>query len=169
MKKILAFLMILFLMTGCGDMMNTPTKQVEKLFSKYQKVDDDINRELDTMLITENMSDANRTDYKDIISNQYKNLTYTIKDEKVNGDTAIVTAEIEVMDYKAVITKLDNDYSTKTDYTTDDYEKEKLKRLKDAKDKVKYTLEVSVIKDSDGNWKISNLADTDIKKIQGMY
>ena len=169
MKKILAFLMILFLMTGCGDMMNTPTKQVEKLFSKYQKVDDDINRELDTMLITENMSDANRTDYKDIISNQYKNLTYTIKDEKVNGDTAIVTAEIEVTDYKAVITKLDNDYSTKTDYTTDDYEKEKLKRLKDAKDKVKYTLEVSVIKDSDGNWKISNLADTDIKKIQGMY
>ena len=44
-----------------------------------------------------------------------------------------------------------------------------LKRLKDVKDKIKYTLEIEVNKDEAGNWKIVNLTDADIKKIQGMY
>lgn len=169
MKKVLCCLLILFLMTGCGDMMNTPTKQVEKLFSKYQSFDDDISNELDTMLLSSDITDTNKDKYKDIISNQYKNLMYTVKDEKVDGNNAVVTVEVEVKDYKAIINKLDNEYSVRTDYTDTDYEDEKLKRLKEAKDKVKYTLEISVIKDSNGNWKINNLTDTDIKKIQGMY
>lgn len=37
------------------------------------------------------------------------------------------------------------------------------------KEKIKYTLEIEVNKDESGNWKIVNLTDTDIKKIQGMY
>lgn len=37
------------------------------------------------------------------------------------------------------------------------------------KDKIKYTLEIEVNKDEAGNWKIVNLTDADIKKIQGMY
>ena len=30
---------------------------------------------------------------------QYQNLTYTIKDEEIDGDTAIVKVEIEVYDF----------------------------------------------------------------------
>ena len=69
----------------------------------------------------------------------------------------------------AELDKLDDEYSTKTDVTTNDYIDEKLKRLKDVKDKIKYTLEIEVNKDEAGNWKIVNLTDADIKKIQGMY
>ena len=88
---------------------------------------------------------------------------------KKYGNNAIVTAEIEVLDFKKTVDKLDDEYSTKTDVTTNDYIDEKLKRLKDVKEKIKYTLEIEVNKDESGNWKIVNLTDTDIKKIQGMY
>ena len=40
---------------------------------------------------------------------------------------------------------------------------------KEVKDKVAYTIEINVVKDDDGNWKLSNLSSNDIKKIQGMY
>ena len=38
-----------------------------------------------------------------------------------------------------------------------------------AKDKVTYTIEFDVIKDKDGNWKLTSLDNETIKKIQGMY
>ena len=141
----------------------------EELFSKYQSYDNDIKNELDTLLNKETLTDSQRNEYRDIIKNQYKNLTYTIKDEKIDGNNAIVTAEIEVLDFKKTVDKLDDEYSSKTDVTTNDYIDEKLKRLKDVKEKIKYTLEIEVNKDESGNWKIVNLTDTDIKKIQGMY
>ena len=83
MKKILLFISIIILLTGCGNLMNTPTKQVEELFSKYQSYDNDIKNELDTLLNKETLTDSQRNEYRDIIKNQYKNLTYTIKDEKI--------------------------------------------------------------------------------------
>jgi len=43
------------------------------------------------------------------------------------------------------------------------------KNLVKVKEKVAYTLEINLIKEDDGNWKISNLSNEDIKKIQGMY
>ena len=169
MKKIILFISIIIVLTGCGNLMNTPTKQVEELFSKYQSYDNDIKNELDSLLDKETLTDSQKNEYRDIIKNQYKNLTYTIKDEKVDGNSAIVTTEIEVLDFKKTVDKLDDEYSTKTDVTTNDYIDEKLKRLKDVKDKIKYTLEIEVNKDEAGNWKIVNLTDADIKKIHGMY
>ena len=38
-----------------------------------------------------------------------------------------------------------------------------------AKDKVKYTLEIKLTKDDDGNWMVDALTNEQIKKIQGMY
>ena len=32
-----------------------------------------------------------------------------------------------------------------------------------------FIIEINLIKEDDGNWKISNLSNEDIKKIQGMY
>ena len=42
------------------------------------------------------LSDNQKKDYKELMKKQYQNLTYTIKDEEVDGNNAIVKVEIEV-------------------------------------------------------------------------
>ena len=46
------------------------------------------------------------------MTNNFENLTYTIKDEVVNGDTATVEAEIQVTDFYKVILnqKIENNH-----------------------------------------------------------
>lgn len=164
-KKLLLFLIPILLLVGCT-MDNTPTSKVEDLFTKYQKLDDDIDSGIETILDEQNLSDAQKERYRDILEKQYKNLTYQIKEEIIDGDTATVVTEIEVTDLKKSISDLVFD---STIYTKETYDEEKLNRLEQAKDKVKYTLEITLTKDSEGEWKLDALTNEQIKKIQGMY
>ena len=167
-KKLLLFaLPILFtFLAGC-EMANTPTSKVEDLFTKYQKLDTDIDNGINNILDEQNLSESQKERYRKILENQYKNLTYQIKEEKIDGDTATVTVEIEVIDLKKSISDLVYDSNI---YTKDTYDEEKLKKLEHAKDKVKYTLELTLNKnDRDEEWKLNALTNEDIKKIQGMY
>lgn len=171
MKKIALTITILgIFLAGCTNMMNTPTKKVEELMSKYQKVDNDINEEINALLNEETtLTEEEKNDYREIIINQYKKLTYVIKDEEVDGDKAIVKTEIEVIDYKKAIDDIDSKYSNDTTLDKQNYNKDKIEALKNAKDKVKYTLDLSVVKDDNNNWKVEGLTSSDRKKIQGMY
>lgn len=171
MKKIFLFVFgLLVLLTGCNTLINTPTKKVEELLSKYQIVDQDISSEVDNLLNDEvTLTSDEKVKYKDIISKQYKNLVYTIKDETVDGDNAIVTVEIEVLDYKKVIDEVDSKYSNDVTLDRSNYNAMKIDALSKAKEKVKYTLEINVRKDKDGNWEVVGLTSSDRKKIQGMY
>ena len=99
------------------------------------------------------------------MENQYKNLSYEIKDELIDGDNATVLVEIEVIDYKRAIGDLTFD---STIYTKESYDEEKLNRLEKANDKIKYTLEIKLSKDND-EWKVDALTNDQIKKIQGMF
>ncbi len=147
-------------------MANTPTSKVEALFTKYQTLDNDINSGIDSVLDEQNLTDAHKERYRKLLETQYKNLTYQIKEELVDGNDATVLVEIEVIDYKKVTNDLIFD---STIYTKESYDEEKLTRLENAKDKVKYTLELTLTKDEDENWKLNALSNEDIKKIQGMY
>lgn len=171
MKKIICLVTILVVfLSGCNTLMNTPTKKVEELMSKYQKVDEDITDEIDALFNDDaTLTQDEKNKYKDIIKKQYKNLTYTVKDETVNGDTAVVEVEIEVLDYKKIINDLDSKYSNDTTLDKAKYNTEKIENLSKAKEKVRYTLEINVRKNSDGNWEVSGLTSSDRKKIQGMY
>lgn len=164
-KKIWLLVLFTFLLVGC-QMGNTPTSKVEALFGKYQKVDSDISLGIDNVLKEQNLTEAHQQRYRKLLENQYKNLTYEIKDELIDGDKAAVLTEIEVTDYKKAISDLSFDSSI---YTKESYDEEKLNRLEKAKDKVKYTLEIKLTKDSDGNWKVDALSLEQMKKIQGMY
>ena len=165
-KLLLFALPILFIaLVGC-EMANTPTSKVENLFTKYQKLDNDIDNGIDNILNEQNMSDSQKERYRKILEKQYKNLTYQIKDEQVDGDIALVTVEIEVLDLK---NSIDNLVFDTTVYTKQAYDEEKLNRLESVKNKVKYTMELTVEKDEQGTWKIKNLTNDKIKKIQGMY
>jgi len=147
-------------------MANTPTSKVEALFNKYQTLDDDIHTGIKNILNEQNFSDAQKERYRNILEKQYKNLTYQIKEELVDGETATVIAEIEVTDLKKTINDLTFD---STIYTKETYDEEKLNRLEQAKDKVKYTLELTLTKDTNEEWKLDALTNEQIKKIQGMY
>jgi len=157
-----------FLLTGCDEMMNTPTKQVETLLAKYQKMDESIIEEIDELATEANLTTEQQERYKNLLKRQYQNLTYRIEDEEIDGDTAIVTVEIEVTDFKKVVSENEEEYRTKTEYTMEEFNNDKLKKLENASDKVEYTLRFNVKKEND-SWKVTNLTNIDLKKLQGMY
>ena len=153
------------MLVGCT-MGNSPTSRVEDLFTKYQKLDEDIGMGIDNVVNQQDLTKDHKERYRKLLERQYKNLSYEIKDELIDGDNATVLVEIEVVDYKKAISDLTFDSDN---YTKESYDEEKLGRLEKTQDKVKYTLEVKVRKDDDGNWKVEALTPEQIKKIQGMY
>lgn len=170
MKKPLLIFIYLFMtlsfLFGCS-LSNTPTSKVEELFSKYQKIDSDIDSQIDVLLNNETLTNEQSDRYRKLIEKQYRNLSYEVKDETIDGDNAVVTTQIEVLDYRKSISELN--VSDIYAYDILEYNNAKLDKLENAKDKVVYTLEINLTKDSDGIWKINSLSSDDIKKIQGMY
>ena len=164
-KKIFLVSLILFMLVGCG-MANTPSSIVENVLMKYQKVDNDIDMAIDNVLEEQNLTPDHAERYRKLLTDQYKNLSYEIKDEKIDGDKATVTVEIEVIDYKSAIADLTFD---STVYTKETFDEEKLNRLENAQNKVTYTLELTLTKDKDDSWHLDALTNEQIKKIQGMY
>ena len=104
MKKFFCLLLSLLLMTGCGDISNTPMKQVEAFFNKYQTLDRDVIEDLDRVIEDESVFNSeSKQKYRNIIKKQYQNLSYKIKEEKIDGDNAFVTVEITVLDFAKVL------------------------------------------------------------------
>lgn len=165
MKKVLLVIVTVLLLAGCSTS-NTPSSRVEDLLMKYQKVDKDISLGIDDIMEEQNLSKDHQKRYRKLLEKQYKNLSYNIKDELIDGDIATVLVEIEVLDYKKSIGDLTFDSTT---YTKESYDEEKLNRLEKTNDKVKYTLEIKTSKDKNGKWKVDALSNEQIKKIQGMY
>ena len=168
MKKILAVFVFLVLLVGCS-LANTPTSKVEELLTKYQTLDKDIKTGIDEVIDEETLTSKQKDRYRSLIEKQYKALTYQVKNERIDGDRATITTEIEVLDYKKAVNDAVSKYQNRTDYTVEEYNNSKLDALEKTKDKVKYTIDFEVIKDKNGNWKLSSLSNETIKKIQGMY
>ena len=164
MKKVI-ILLVVFLLTGCM-MGNSPTSLVENLFNKYQMLDNDIKDEINTMLESQNLSSDQIIRYRNLLERQYKNLSYEIKNEEIDGDKAVVTVEIEVIDYKRAVRDFTYDSNLYTKY---EYDNKKLDLLEEAEDKVIYTIDIYVSKDRDGNWKLDSLSNSTLQKIEGMY
>ena len=177
MKKkiiLISLFMLCFILTGCS-LNNTPKAKVETLLMKYQKNSDQVMSELDDYLNTLNIKDDAHEEYKKVYTKQYSDLTYNIKDEMIDGDTATVTTQIEVYDYY----KIDNDA---TKYVSDNPDKfsinnvydskkvleYKIDKLTNAKDRVTYTVVLNLTK-VDNEWKVDNLSNEDLEKIHGIY
>ena len=177
MKKILWAILIIFCLTGCNNLMNTPTKKVEYLLSKYQNNDEEVLKQLDETLLTDAiLTPEQKERYKNIMKRQYKDLTYTVKNEAIDGKTAVVEVEIEVYDYAKAITdtedKLINNADLYTDSTgevnTITYNDDKLTALENVNDRVKYTINFTLSKDDD-EWIVDDLTETERMKIHGLY
>ena len=178
MKKILSIFALLLLVVGCGNMMNTPTKKVEEFLSKYQTMDEKVLTQLDEVIDSAGtMTKEQKEKYRDLMKNQYKNLSYKIKEETNDGDTSTVEVEIQVYDYATSISESETYLATNKDEFLDkdtklvDEEKfmdYKLKQLSEVKDKVKYTINFTLNK-VDGKWKLDDITEIDRQKLHGLY
>ena len=176
MKKILLLLVSLILVTGCNDMMNTPTRRVEEYLGKYQILDSTVLTELDNVVDNSDYSDEYKEEYKELMIKQYQNLSYKIKNEQTNGDTATVIVELEVFDYNNALSEAedyidehDSEFIDDEDETRDEkIDHYKINAMKEVTDKASYTINFSLIKDNK-KWVLEKISDSDLEKIHGLY
>ena len=163
MKKIsLISIFLILLLVGCT-LGNTPTSRVEDLLLNYQMLDNSINIDYIT-LMGDDLSLDLRSDYEEVIRKQYKNMSYEIKDEEIDGDYSLVTVEIEVMDYKKAIGMYD-----RGNYDLVRYQELVLEELKNTKEMVTYTIEFELTKDDEGIWTVNDLGSDINNKLLGIY
>lgn len=180
MKKIIYFLtgLLLIGLVGCGDMENTPTKQVEAFLSQYQTLDSKVLEDLDTVIADQgSLTDEQSDEYREFMKKHYQDLKYEIKDEVIDGDNATVSVEIEVNDYSKILQDAENyrqEHEEEFQDENGEYDESKfiayrLNAMKEANEKVKYTLDFTLTKDADGKWVLDNLTTADEQKINGTY
>ena len=165
MKKIILCIicLILFVLTGC-ELVNTPTSRVEALLSQYQMLDKDISTNY-LLLSGDSQIDENlKNRYQKVIENQYRNLSYEIREEEIDGDTATVTTQIEVTDFRNSMEKYRMD-----DYSREEYHKRVLDSLEQEKEKITYTINFKVTKNESGDWIVNGLTQEESEKLLGIY
>lgn len=179
MKKIFLFISLFFsviLLSGCT-MDNTPTKKVENFLNNYRSLNNSVITQMEDMINADSlMSTEQKTTYGDVLKRQYQDLTYTIKDETIDGDDATVTVEIEVYDFYKVTNDANTYYNTNPSYFSDengnvleskfiDY---RIAKMKETTDKVKYTIDFTLTK-KDDIWVMNDIDDITRQKIHGLY
>ena len=174
MKKILSLVVIILLISGCSlgkNMENTPTKKVEAYLDSYQKLDDNVLNDLDTLIEDTEYSVEQKARYKQIFKKHYSNMTYEIKDEVIDGESATVDVEVNVNDYSKILNEQVNEDEFKDEngvYSPSKYYDYQLDKLERATEKIKYTITFHLTK-KDNNWVIDDLDETSVKKIHGIY
>lgn len=173
MKKLLV-IMSIFLLVGC-ELNNTPTKKTEQFLSNYQILHKDVISDLDGMINKTNYTNEQKETYKELMKKQYKSLIYQIKDEKIDGNKAYVTVQIEVFNYGKALNEAEmylndhrNEFSDNGVYNESKYLSYQLEQLKKETEKVKYTLTFSLTK-TNNKWELDDLTETMEEKINGVY
>lgn len=177
MKKLLVLLIIpIIFLTGCM-MQNTPSDATKEFLSKYKNNDSEVVEELNEYLSTQDLDESELEDYREIYLRQYSNLSYKIKSEVINGDKSVVSVEITVFDYYKS-NKDVGDYFTanQADFVNDDgdvdftkYFAYKIQMLLETTDKVTYTIDINLTKNSNGNWEVQELTNEELSKLHGTY
>ena len=167
---ILSFIFILLI--GCDNTLNSPSIAVKEFLSKYQNLDKSVITALDNSINKlDDLSDKDKSTYKDIIIKQYQNLSYKINNEIINNDNATIDVEIEVLDYHTSIKTSKEYYINHYNEFNEDnnsYIEYKLKELKKVTNKIKYDITFNLIR-NDNIWKLNKVNSEDIKKIHGLY
>ena len=150
MNKIKNLIILILLLISCS-LNNTPTSKVEELMGKYQSLNKEIEINYNHL-----GTEKNKKDIEELIKKQYKNMTFEIKEEKIDGDYATVTTEIEVLNYKDILNKYTN-------------EEEIINNLKKVKDTIIYTIEFNLTKNNKEKWELDDLNEEQKNKLLGIY
>ena len=162
MKKVF-LIVVLSLLVGCS-LGNTPTAKTEELLSNYQMNKNNISVSYTYLTSDTNISSDVIKKYEDAIRKQYRDMSYEIKDEEIDGDTAVVTIEIEVIDFGKAINKYN-----KSEYETVRYHELITKELDNTKEMITYTLDITLTKDEKDKWVVDDLSLENRDKLLGIY
>lgn len=106
----------------------------------------------------------------------YQNLTYEVKEAIENGDEATVKTEIVVTDFNKALDEA-NSYLLEHpeefndefgNYNVTKFNDYRIQKLKEAQEKVKYTLDITLTK-KDSKWQVDKQDDSILDKINGTY
>lgn len=176
MKKVIALFLLFSFLVGCETINNSPTRRVEEFFNSYQTLDEKLLNNLDYSIESNELNEGQKKLYREIMQKQYKDLVYVIKEEEINGDTAVVKVEIEVYNYNLSNVEA-SEYlmNNQNEFLNEDgsinqskYIDYKLNLMKDNRERVKYTLELTLTK-KDKTWIMDNISNVDREKIHGIY
>lgn len=196
-KIVVCAFILLLVIVGCSNNMSTPTNKVEEFLGKYQSMDEDVLKQLDQVIKDDDtMNDDQKDKYKALMEKQYQNLSYKIENEDIEGNSATVDVEIEVLDYATTASKAQeyynehkeeieekyNDKKEDNDNSLEDagddvlqaveesvaYINYKLEELETANDTVTYNMTFYLTKE-DGEWILQDISDLDRKKLHGLY
>ena len=174
MKKALLVLLTLTLF-GCS-LSNTPSSKVEAFLNNYNNLSDDVVLDIEKASLNENLDEDSRKAYKDVLSKQYENMKYEIKDESIDGDSAIVTANITVYDlYKIekaslnyMSTNINDFYDADGVFSNVLFNSYRINQLMGAEDKVDYEIKFYLDKKND-EWVLRNPDKETLEKINGLF
>lgn len=175
MKKII-LVISLILLTGCGSI-NTAKTPVEQYLMSYQNLEYDVLSDIERVIEEENnLNDAQKSLYRDILKKQYSDLNYEITSEAYDGDFAIVSVDVHVYDYYTsgvssqnyLDENLSEFFNDEGEYDVEIYMDYKLDNMKKLVDKRIYTIDFEVEK-KNGVWQLLEISEENLKKIHGIY
>lgn len=103
MKKFIIALMVIFMSACTLGAAVTPKQKVSEFLDKYKNQNSELLAQLDETIDSEINNDDYKSRYRDLMTNQYKNMEYDIKNESIEGDNAVVEVEVTVYDYASAI------------------------------------------------------------------
>lgn len=176
MKKIVLFLITLTMVVGCACSTDKASDAVKEYLNKYKNQHENVIAQLDDLVKEENLSDAQKEKYKEVMTKQYKDLSYKITNETYNGDEATVTTKITVYDLYSVQRDAEEYQNNNRkefideagNYDKDKFLDYKLEEMKKTTKTTEYTIDFKVVK-KEGKWTLDHVSTEDLEKIHGIY
>lgn len=179
MKKILLIVIALFSLVGCScNDNNTARGAVEAFLDQYRNLSAEVIGDMDDVVDNEeNLSDEQKDKYRDILRKQYTDLTFDIISEDYNDDTALVETKITVYNLGKAQDEATNYLNEHSEEFYDEFNNYDLSKFLDYKldlmqkntDTISYTINFNVEKNEDGIWQVSEISQSDLEKIHGIY
>ena len=178
MKRVLMILFIIAVIlfsAGCG-MENTAREAAIQYLELYRTKDDVVMDELHEFVNNEDLTEAQKEKYYEILKKEYSTLMYEIEHEQYDGNVAYITFKVTVVDLYKAQKEANKYYEEHKDEFNDEngaydavlFLNYKLNQMKNMLDTKEYEIELKVIKNNN-DWDVSQLSNDDLKKIHGVY
>lgn len=149
---------------GC-DIANTPTSKVEDYLGRYQRLDKSISLSYTQLAGSNDVNKDDRERYQKLVEKQFRNLSYEVKEEVIDGDVSYVTVQVKVCNYGDILDK----YNVTTYEDVDEYHDKVIKELEKQKEKIVYTITFELELNKKDEWKVSEPSLEDKDKLLGIY
>lgn len=179
MKKLFGGLIVILsciLITGCSCSKKGAKGAVEDYLNQYKNLSSNVISDINRVVDKEDLTDAQKEKYRDVLKRQYQDMKYKVINESYDGDNATIEVKITVYDYY----KVGKDANTYLNNNQDEFKENgtfsnslfmdyKLDKMKNVTDTVEYDITFNVTKDDNDNYKVSDLSQSDLEKIHGIY